>query len=374
MLSLQRKKSSDSKKGEVELTMKKLAKGLVGLGIVAAGCGAIEADDSIFFEETVRRNADEDMHQEVVVLESGGKPYFNARLKHFENLDLLEYSARGNFGFGAFNGTAELVGFEDSDNNSGAGVNGRGNSGENTLVGFALEKRVDAGTPTQMSNLYARHAFEKSWGDFELTAAVGDLDGDTIWAAALDILCGNDFYGAGVFADDDGEGYATAVAGRFTEQKGEGFGYRVWGKSTLDGENHLVDFTASTRTNFVEGMIRAPIKPDNGMLDPKLMDNRFDAHLYPWNFGNGIIANARHLDIAGVETRSADFMHHWKYKGSFLRLGAGYSRIDDGTDAVEAGRINLGAIFKKGYIDVIVEQTSEGDTNVEAVAGAGVTF
>ena len=75
--------------------MKKLAKGLVGLGIVAAGCGAIEADDSIFFEETVRRNADEDMHQEVVVLESGGKPYFNARLKHFENLDPSSFPQNG---------------------------------------------------------------------------------------------------------------------------------------------------------------------------------------------------------------------------------------------------------------------------------------
>jgi uncharacterized membrane protein len=321
--------------------------------------------DGVFLEETIISQGGQDLFYHVANLTREGSPYVKFLIVDEEGRDTTIFGAKGKLDFGAFKGTAELIGFDDTDNNHGIGVNARGKAGE-TAVGVALEKRVDAGASTEMATAYARHRR----GDWEVTGGVSGVDGDARGIAALSHTSGQNMVGAAVTANGNGQGYATAVAGRMTEKRGEGTGCRVWGKVDLEDGDHLVEVIGGTKTNLRRPDFSAPLSPDSGMHDPKLFDNRFDAHIYLWERGNGFIGRAAHSDIGGVESASADVIYHWDVNGVLPRVSLGYSRVD-GVDSVRGG---VGATFKNSYFDVVVEGIEGEKPKVMAVAAAAYRF
>jgi hypothetical protein len=194
----------------IKAILKSAAMTLAGV-ILTIGCASVQKvaepdaqprkSDSIFLEEAVESQGDESTFYHAAVFSSGGEQYAKVLVIDGEETDTVNFGAKGNFDFGSFRGNAELVGFDDSENNHATGLNARGTVG-NTTVGMALEKKVGAGETADMAMAYARQKI----GDVEVTGGIAGVDGDARGIAALGCHAGQNFFGAGINANGDGEG------------------------------------------------------------------------------------------------------------------------------------------------------------------------
>ena len=340
----------------------------------SAGCAAVheaQQRDAVFLEETVVSQGGQDTCYHTANLAREGSPYAKFLVVDEEGKDTTIFGARGKLDFSRFQGSAELIGFDDTEGSHGIGVNARAGSG-GTTFGAALEKMVDSGSTEEMKAAYAGHR----QGKIEVVGGMLDVSGDTRGVLSLSFTEGQNLVGAAVQSNDEGEGHATVVAGRFFQTQGEGFGYRAWARFDLKNGDYLLDAILSTRTNIARGSLHSRISPDNGKHERKLFDNRFDDHSYLCEKGDGLIVQLRHSDTQEGVVLLADAIYHFQKQGRIFvpRAILGYTRTDDGTGAVDAGRIGAGCNYNGGYAEVVVEGAEGQKPKVTAVAAATLRF
>lgn len=324
-----------------------------------------EKKDSVFVEETAVSQGDSQTFYHLAVFSSENSPYAKVLFTDAEDLDTLTFGARGNFDFGVLRGNAELIGFIDSDENHGIGLNARGEI-LGTRLGLALEKMVNAGSESGLSSFY----MSRDFGDLNATLGIADIDDETSGIATFSYTAGKNMFGLGITADDEG-GYLTAMAGRFAGEGGEDFGYRAWVKHDFDG-NYVIDLLVSTNTTISKGAIGALTAADNGFHDQQLFPNKFDAfaYLHDRTSPGGVAANVNFSEIEDATNLVVDVLYQFQQMGHFSpRVGIKYTHADDGTDATESITGSIGTEFKNGYVDFGITGTEGGSPVFNLILG-----
>lgn len=337
---------------------------------------APEQGDSALFEETAAIQGDSATFYHFLKLSSGGDGYFKGMFTDREDSDTLHLGAKGRFNFGFMEGTAELIGFSDSEKNYGIGVNARGDV-EKTRIGISLERRALGGDSENMFLAYGRRKFGNLEPMLGIAAIVNGDDIETKGLAALSYTLGQFVFGAAARANQDGDGDFTAVAGRMAEKKGEGFGYRLWTNVDFDG-NYTIDLIASTNTTFSYPGITCIISPDSGLQDPKLFKNQFDKLSYLWErttpggfAGNIRVSGKNDGTLAGAGRLLYRFPG---FSGISPKVGIGGGFTRDNDETRLSVSPSIGVSYKNLDIEVIAT-AGEGQRPAYLVIGSvGFSF
>ena len=328
------------------------------------------ARDSVFIEESAETKDNIDTFYHFLMFANEKGPYMKALFTDADAKDSTSFGLRQNFDFGVFNGNAELIGFEDSTENHGIGVNARGNVNKNLGFGSALEKTIQNSNPTLMSNVHTNANFS----NVDSILGVTNQEDKTKLTASLGYTFNINYFGVGLTKNTvDGDWFATAVAGRHFKDKGQDFGYRLYGKQDSD-KNYTLDFLASTKTAISKGTIAAMVTQDNGLHDPKLFTNRFDSSYYLWErtTPGGIALNAGYSDVNDNKSVSVNTAYRFPTKISPMIL-AGYTRKEDASGKVtESATGSIGVTDSSGnYLTFTATGTDNQKPNFSAVAGFG---
>jgi len=353
--------------------MKKLI--ILGTAAALAGCTAQQVEqgtiDSLFVDETIVSQDNKQNYMHKLVALANGSPVIKIVSDDANGVSRTEFVAGNKFNLGGFEGSAEIIGAEDSENNSGAGINARGTAGNHTF-GVALEKSVDANVHTVMPNVYAMQKIPLGTSGFiEVTEGYVDTNGDGQGIFVVSYTKGNGIVGVGTRGNDDSR-VSTAVLGRFNSESNKGTAGKIWGRVDQDG-NHFVDLTVAIgKGKIVRPQIAAMVSPDNGCLEPGLIENWFDAHSYRWTYGNGLIVHAKHSNSDSGIVNLLDTIYHFHKEGELFvpRVFASYKKEDE----IESGEIGVGGSWENSYFDLGINVAEEEKPALKLISGSKIGF
>ncbi len=140
----------------------------------------------------------------------------------------------------------------------------------------------------------------------------------------------------------------------------------------------MVDLIATTKTTISAPALGAITAFDNGVQDPSLLANKFDAFVYLWQrtTPGGIAANLRLIgNNDGTLAGNGTLLYRFhEFEGVSPKIGIGGGFNYDGNDTTLAVTPSLGASYKNFDLDFAATAGQGQRPELKVIGSVGFTF